>query len=250
MVAPLLALIGYGAQAYGSDQQKQAQAVADYTASINNRFNSAGREAEQAQSNAAYDNLGGQWNDSNALAVDEQGAPQQRMAFDNAGAALGGQIAQAAGQPGAIDPQVMASADNTAFTRAMASKNKGNQIRTNALNKVLENNAGLDAKNTLINNSNLDNQDRKGQIAQRIHQIQMLQNYANGVRDAALQKTGAQHALDGASAASTGSGAMYLGALLQAGAVLSNRPQYGQTATGPLNGVDSPSNLGNTNPQV
>lgn len=224
MVAPLLAVLGYGAQMYGANEQADAQEVVDYRGGVNNRTIMGGMEADQRLTNQILGSLGQQWQGSNATAVDDLSAANLRGSFAGAAGDLGTQIAGVQGQPGAIDPMVQASADNIAFTRHLAGQSASNQERTQALNEVLKNNAGLDAKNRTVQAGMADKSDRDAMIMQRISDIQRLQNYANGVRNAALQRTGSRHALDSAAAASTGSGAMYLGALLQSGAVLANRP--------------------------
>ncbi len=226
MVVPLLALAGAGLQMYGSDKSTAAADAANRKSQIHTGFIDAGRIQDQSLTNSVLAGLGGQWNDSNAMAVDDLSAASQRGAFGAGSGQLAQGIDAAQAQPGAIDPMVQADADNIAFTRELATRKAGNQIRTDALSKVLENNAGLDAKDRLYQNTMADKGDRDSMIRQRLNDVLRLQNYANGIREAALAKTGAQHALDSASAASTGSGAMYLGALMQAGAVLQNRPQF------------------------
>ncbi len=251
MVVPLLALAGAGMQMYGSDQANAASDFANRKMQIGQDIIGGAQQQDQALTNSVLAGLGGQWNDSNATAVDALSAQGQRGAFNGAAGALGQDIAGAQGQPGVIDPMIQADADNIAFTRELATRKAGNQIRTDALGKVLENNAGLDAKNRLYKNTMVDKGDRDMMLRNRINDVLRLQNYANGIREAALAKTGAQHALDSASAASTGSGAMYLGALMQAGAVLQNRPQIpGQQGAGggtqgqAMPGVGGPSSTG------
>jgi hypothetical protein len=224
MVAPLLAVLGTGLQMYGADEQAGAQGVADYTGRINSRLIGEGQVADQRLTNQILGNLGEQHFASGEQAVDDSSAANQRGAFYGAADELGTQIDAVQAQPGSIDPMVAAGAENIAFQRALAGQKASNDIRTEQLNKVLENNAGLDAKDRLLHDSMADKSDRDQMIRQRIMDVQRLQNYADGIRRAALQRTGAQHSLDSASAASTGSGAMYLGALMQAGAVLANRP--------------------------
>lgn len=233
MVVPLLAVLAYGAQMYGADRAAAAQEVADYRGNIKSRIIGAGMEADQRLTNQILGNLGEQHFQSGEQAVSDLSAANQRGAFAGAANQLGSDIQGVQAAPGAIDPMVQAGAENIAFQRHLASTQAGNRIRTDSLNEVLKNNAGISAKNELVRVGMADKGDRDGQIRQRINDVLRLQNYATGVRQAALQRTGAQHSLDTASAASTGSGAMYLGALLQAGAVLANRPQTpGQPGAG------------------
>ena len=254
MVLPLI-MMGAGAlmQGYGQDQQKSAQEVARSKLEYASRFANQGNARDTAWSGQGLDNLGQQWNTSNDQAVEDNSAANMRGNFGAGQGQLQQSIAAlTASTPQAGQDAVAGAADNVAFQNAMQRQASSNAIRTQGLQGVLENNAGLDQMNQGYSDSMGRKGDRDMMIQARINSIMKLQNYSQAVRQAALQRAGANHGLDQARAASTGSGAMYLGALMGAGGTMMGGMGGGQQGQqGPLGGVDMPGQGGGgTNPQV
>ncbi len=247
MVLPLAALMavgGAGMQMYGQDQRSGAQDAALAKLRYAQKFNAAGGEYEQDLTNQSLGNLGEQWTQSSEQAVGDLSAENMRGAFgageqgvqDRIGAVLG-----ATPQAGADAMQ--ASGQNVAFQNAQARTKLRNNIQTDALRDVLAKNEGMGSMNEHYRKGRSEQGDRNMMIQRRIQDILRLQNYADGVRNAALQRAGSEHSLDQARAASVGSGAMYLGALMGGASGLANMGGQGSTALG---GVDGPANPNST----
>lgn len=224
MVLPLGLLLaggGAGLQMVGQKRRENAQEAALAGLRYNTQINEAGQQAEYDRTGAALGNLEGQFSDSAATAVDDLSAANMRGAFGQGSGDLDARISGVlSSTPQAGADAAQAAVQNTAFTNAKARTKMRNDINTDALVQVLKNNAGLSKMNDKFRTGMADKGDRDSQIRTRIEDVLRLQNYADGVRSAALQRAGAEHGLDQARAASVGSGAMYLGALMQAGAPL------------------------------
>jgi len=253
MVLPLAALLtvgGTGAQMWGQDQRSNAQDLALQKYNFASNFANQGAERDNALSSATLDQLGQQYNQSN-----EQSANQ----ITGLGTAMGqgtsdlqAQIAKlTASTPQPGQDGMAGAGDNAAFMNARQRIATSNNIRTDALNQALAGHAGIEAEQKQYRTNSLDAAEREGLIRQRISDVMKMQNYAQAVRNAALQRAGSEHGLDQARAASVGSGAMYLGALMGAAAPLANRPSAGTVQSGqswnqgttgsygnPANGVD------------
>lgn len=254
MVVPLAMLLaagGTGLQMYGQSKRSGAQKAALARLQAHQDASNRGSAAEYAVTNAALGSLGQQADASNAQAVDDLSAANLRQAFAGQSGELGQRISAITdATPQAGQDAMQAAGQNTAFLNARARSKMRNDINTDALAQVLQNNAGLAGANETFRMGMADKTDRDFLIRKRIDDILRMQNYANGVREAALQRAGAEHSLDQARAASVGSGAMYLGALMQAGSPLANRGQPGTLSAGhwqqaltgqfgnPANGVD------------
>ena len=235
MVLPLI-MMGAGAamQYEGARQRDQAQELARNKYGFASQFADQGNARDTAWAGQGLDNLGQQWNTSNDQAVNDNSAANMRGNFGAGQGQLQQSIANlTASTPQAGQDAMAGAADNVAFQNAMQRQSSSNAVRTQGLQGVLENNAGLDQMNQGYSNAMGAKGDRDMMIQNRINSIMKLQNYSQAVRQAALQRAGADHGLDQARAAGTGSGAMYLGALMGAGGSL-----YG--------GVSG----GGTNPQV
>ena len=254
MVLPLIMMAaGAGMQYYGQQQRDDAQEVARAKLEYASQFANQGQQRDTAWSGQGLDNLGQQWNTSNDQAVEDNSAANMRGNFGAGQGQLQQSIANlTASTPQAGQDAVSGAADNVAFQNAMQRQAASNAVRTQGLQGVLENNAGLDRMNQGYSNAMGAKGDRDMMIQQRINSIMKLQNYSQAVRQAALQRAGANHGLDQARAASVGSGAMYLGALMGAGGSMYGGMQGGQQGQqGPLGGVDMPGQGGGgTNPQV
>ena len=258
MVLPLVLMgAGMGMQMYGQEQQKTAQELARYKLEAASRFANQGNERDTAWAGQGLDNLGQQWNTSNDQAVQDNSADAMRGNFGAGQGQLQQSIANlTASTPQAGGDAIAGAADNAAFQNAMLRQASSNDVRTKNLQGVLENNAGLDSMNQGFSNSMASKGDRDMMIQNRINSIMKLQNYSQAVRSAALQRAGANHGLDQARAASAGSGAMYLGALMGAGGSMYGGMQgagQGQGQQGMLNGVDDRTFSGintGTNPRV
>ncbi len=262
MVLPLAALMmvgGSGLQGYGQQKRGDAQDLALQKMMDAMRLNQAGGAVEQGHTNAALGDLGQQWNQSNETAVDDLSSVNQRGAFATGQA--GFQDKNAASLGAVEDPMqaaMQASGQNVAFQNAQARQGIHNARTTEALKKVLGNQAGLAGMDENYREARGDQADRGQMIQGRIQDLLRLQNYANGIREAALGKAGAEHGYDQARAASVGSGAMYLGALMGAASPMLNRPQQGLNPGAmpgqygnPANGVDMiQPNSSSLNPQV
>ena len=231
MVLPLI-MMGAGAamQYYGQQQRDDAQEVARAKLEYASRFANQGLARDTAMSGQGLDNLGQQWDASNDQAIDDNSAANMRGNFGAGQGQLQQSIAAlTASTPQAGQDAMAGAADNVAFQNAMQRQASSNAVRTQGLQGVLENNAGLDQMNQGYSDSMSRKGDRDMMIQARINSIMKLQNYSQAVRQAALQRAGANHGLDQARAASTGSGAMYLGALMGAGGSMYGGMQGGQT---------------------
>ncbi len=248
MVLPMaLMLGGAGLQMFGQDQRSQAQDTARAAYGYSTRINQAGQEFGQDQTNAVLGNLGDQWMDSNQQAVDDLSAANMRGGFNTGSSELQARIDAVMGStPLAGQDTMQAAGQNTAMINAQQRQKMSNDRRTAGLTEVLKNNAGLAGLSEVQRTGMADKGDRDSQIKQRINDILRLQNYADAVRNTALQKAGAEHSLDQARAASVGSGAMYLGALMGGvGGTMGQPGQPGMTQPpgafgNPVNGVDGP----------
>lgn len=234
MVLPLLMMgAGAGLQMYGQNARGNAQDLARDKYGFASRFANQGNERDTAWAGQGLDNLGRQWNASNDQAVNDNSSANMR---GNYGAGQG-QLQQSIANLTASTPQagqdaLAGAADNVSFQNAMHRQASSNAVRTQGLQGVLENNAGLDHMNQGYSNAMGAKGDRDMMIQARINSIMKLQNYSQAVRQAALQRAGADHGLDQARAASVGSGAMYLGALMGAGGSMYGGMSGGGQAAG------------------
>ena len=247
MVLPLIMMAaGAGMQYYGQQQQQDAQEVARSKLEYASNFANQGQQRDNLLSGNGLDNLGQQWNSSNDQAIQDNSADAMRGNFGAGQGQLQQSIANlTASTPQAGGDAIAGAADNVAFQNAMLRQASSNDVRTQNLQGVLENNAGLDSMNLGYSKSMASKGDRDMMIQNRINSIMKLQNYSQAVRAAALQRAGANHGLDQARAASAGSGAMYLGALMGAGGSMYGGMQgAGQGQQGPLGGVDDRTSSG------
>lgn len=251
MVLPLILMgAGMGLQMYGQDKQKDAQAIARAKLQYASQFANQGQQRDTAMSGQGLDNLGQQWNTSNDQAVEDNSAANMRGNFGAGQGQLQQSIAAlTASTPQAGQDAVSGAADNVAFQNAMLRQASSNDVRTQNLQGVLENNAGLDQMNQGYSDSMGRKGDRDMMIQNRINSIMKLQNYSQAVRAAALQRAGANHGLDQARAASAGSGAMYLGALMGAGGSMYGGMQGAGGAGASPGAVNQQGLPGGRNPQ-
>jgi hypothetical protein len=253
MVLPLALLMagaGTGLQMYGQDKRSDAQDLALSKYNFASQFANQGNQRDTALASGNLDQLGQQHDQNNQHSVDQ--IPGLATAMGQGTSDLQNQIAQLTAstpQPGQGD--LAGAGDNAAFMNARHRVATSNNIRTDALNQALAGHAGIEAEMNQNRTNRLDSAEREGLIRQRIADVMKMQNYAQAVRNAALQRAGSEHGLDQARAASVGSGAMYLGALMGAAAPLANRGQAGTVQSGqswnqgingsygnPANGVD------------
>lgn len=239
MALPLAVMLaGTGAQMWGQDERTAAQEAALAKLQYATQINAAGGEAGQRESNAAYEALGEQYFQSGEQAANDLSAANMRGAFDTGSSQLQDRINGVLGStPQAGGDAMQAAGQNTAFMNAQARAKQRNDISTDAMTQVLKNNQGLAGMDDKFRTGMADKGDRDSQIRKRIQDVMRLQNYADGVRSAALQRAGAEHGLDQARAASVGSGAMYIGALMQTGgSAMGMMGQQGQQALPPGQG--------------